>query len=188
MARMAISGIRIIGRGEAMDDRGEHLDLYEQVDRVVRKGTFWVPLRRIYTPTALVQSVYVSVVEALARRSTPIREIGAFIRGVLTRKRAAFLRRERGRKGRRRREDLPPDLPGSGVEPVELVGLAEEDRRLARAIESLPERQRELIRLLYVEKRKKKDAAGELGVSPKTVHRDLVAALESLRDRLGEPA
>lgn len=57
--------------------------------------------------------------------------------------------------------------------------------KLERAIESLPEKQKEVFLLNRIEKKKYKEIAGQLGISVKAVEKRMHLALVEMRNKIG---
>ncbi|MCX7717973.1 MAG: sigma-70 family RNA polymerase sigma factor [Candidatus Sumerlaeaceae bacterium] len=68
--------------------------------------------------------------------------------------------------------------------PREVAAIQEETEQLRAALLRLPEPQRELVQMHYLNQMSKVDMANRLGVHPSTVGRQLAAALEALRQAL----
>ena len=106
--------------------------------------------------------------------------------------------------GRARKPDpvsldgMRPDetsAPGSGI--AALAAEARADRTqtslppvppeiVARVMEALPEKERDLVRLCYLENMKYREAAGKLGISPNSVGPTLARALGRMQKSLAE--
>lgn len=78
------------------------------------------------------------------------------------------------------------DAPLSRFLGFDEAGFADFERRdqLARAMEALDERQREVLRQRYFENRTQRDVAGRMNLSQMTVSRVERAALELLKEKL----
>jgi RNA polymerase sigma factor (sigma-70 family) len=77
-------------------------------------------------------------------------------------------------------EELPDE-----DEPEDLVARDSERRFVARALDALPPRQREILRLYYGEGSSHAQIAEHLGVSERVVKRDIIKAYATLRLDLG---
>lgn len=150
-------------------------------------------------PSDVVQE---SLVEAAARLSEYVRDrplpFYPWLRRIATDRLADVGRRHlhAGRRSVEREE--PPGLPGESV--VELVDRllaphsgpsarlrrAERRDRVRLALESLPERDRDVLVLRYLEDLSTADAAAVLGIGEGAVKMRLVRALQRLRDVLDE--
>jgi RNA polymerase sigma-70 factor (ECF subfamily) len=77
-------------------------------------------------------------------------------------------------------------LPAPEPNPSEVAISDETRRRIWRAFRSLPERQREVFVLRYIEDCPTDQVASELGLHPGTVKRHLFRAIRRMRDALTE--
>ncbi len=95
--------------------------------------------------------------------------------------------KSRLRRARAQRRDVGREQPlSAGQEPlelstpIELFARAEGQARLLSAISRLPERENRVVRMRLLQQRTQADVAQELGLSPATISRTLVSALESI--------
>ena len=79
-------------------------------------------------------------------------------------------------KGRRHQVDLPPDAASGGAERAAIDRM-----ELARLLESLPRRQREVVVMRYLADRSEADTAEALGTSVGSVKRHAHRGLATLR-------
>ena len=79
-------------------------------------------------------------------------------------------------KGRRTQIELPPDVASAGAERAALDRM-----ELARLLESLPKRQREVVVMRYLADRSEADTAEALGTSVGSVKRHAHRGLATLR-------
>ncbi|MBK9519609.1 MAG: sigma-70 family RNA polymerase sigma factor [Anaeromyxobacter sp.] len=82
----------------------------------------------------------------------------------------------------------PEAAADRGPGPEELAGRAQALRRLSASLSELPQRSREALLLSRVEGLTHLAISRSLGVSPKTVERDIVSALRHCATRLAEPS
>lgn len=131
----------------------------------------------------LVQATFVALPEAAARW-TPESSARGFVLGVALR----HARRERRRFFRRlalwRARSADLDLPTEGPDPERSVADREDLARLQRALQALPEAQRETLLLVEVEGLKGEDAAHAMGIPVNTVWTRLHHARNALRASL----
>lgn len=150
-------------------------------------------------PSDVVQE---SLVEAAARLDDYVRDrplpFYPWLRRIVS-DRLIDAARKHLRAGRRSIErEEPAGLPGESVvelaerllapnsAPSARLRRAERSDRVRVALESLPERDREVLVLRYLEDLSTADAAAVLGVGEGTVKMRLLRALQRLRDALGE--
>lgn len=80
------------------------------------------------------------------------------------------------------------DLPGEDLPPDELVDRHRTLRAIRLALATLPPRHREVFHLHVVDDLSYRAISTRLGVSTKTVERDMIGAREYCRDRLASTA
>ncbi|RZS63129.1 RNA polymerase sigma factor [Xylanimonas ulmi] len=147
-----------------LGDRGAHALLeYRQgrtqaLTALVHEATplLWHTVRAQGVDRDTADDVVQSVWAALVRNAHTIAEPHAVLKWLLvTARRAAWEAVRRSREDQRRRADLPDDAPDSPVTlrdpqpgPDAHVLTAERDRAVWRALERLPERCQELLRLV----------------------------------------
>ncbi len=133
----------------------------------------------------LVQTIFLAL-PAAARGFDGIGSPRSFVLGV------AFqhLRRERRRVFRRftlwRARENELDRPSAPCDPERLAGDRQDLRRLQRALDALPEAQRETFLLVEVEGLKGEEVAGIMEVPVNTVWTRLHHARKALREALSE--
>lgn len=79
------------------------------------------------------------------------------------------------------------DIPADSPDPAEVAAGREELAELARALDDLPERRREMFRLARLQGVPHRDIAARYGVSTRTVEKELLKAMEYCAIRLQRP-
>lgn len=91
-------------------------------------------------------------------------------------------------KSRRTRQRLlntrQSDCAAAPAAPDEVLEQEHLSERVQRAIQELPERRREVFSLAYLQGFSYAEVAEIMGISPKTVHNQMSAALSQLREAL----
>ena len=129
----------------------------------------------------LVQATFAAAVEAWAQfegRSSPY----TWLYSILLR----LARRERERSLRGPQAVDSFELPAGGADPAEGAVLKEETQALRECLHELPEGQREVLVLFYLESMRYRDIAEAMGVPIGTVKSRLYAAKQELARRLRE--
>lgn len=137
----------------------------------------------------VVQEAFVKVLEGLSALEDPER-FQAWLRHVVRTTSLDHLRRRKvvGRSA----EALPGEddesqpLPAPGLEPEDVLEQAELRARVREEIASLPESQREVVYLKYLEGMSYEEIADVTGLTINTIESRLFRARASLRKRLAE--
>jgi len=136
----------------------------------------------------VLQTAYVRVISGKARfkgRST----FRTWFFGVIRRVSQEHGRRRRTLESRSRPLDLVPELPARDrPEPVETLAAAETGRRLREALDRLPDRQREVLHLVFYEGLTVSEAAGVMGVSVGSARTHYARGKDRMREWLSEEA
>jgi len=165
-----------------MDD-----DLYRQLENYARKlmsGPRWLDSGREIEPRDLVQDAIVGLLAA-ERRGTEVLNTAAWLTSTI-RNRVRDLARKSLRKGMSERMDVEvsDELQDSRcTSPEAAAGLAEWKAAVTSAIQGLPERQREVIRL-YVKGLSVSEIAQRLGITADAVRQGLFKARRRLEPYL----
>ena len=120
--------------------------------------------------------VFRALLEGALLRYRPSASLGAYVRGIARRRTLDLCRRRsvRGLPWLEPAEDLP--------DPLE---VAERHERLREALRSLPEREREALRLFHLDSLSYREIAQRLSLPPEQVGVILLRARELLKSRLG---
>ena len=116
----------------------------------------------------------------ILRRFRPGASLGTYLHMVARNRTISLLRRR-----------APSGVPWLGgvseaEDPAALALAAERRQRLGEALESLPEREAELLDLFYLKALSYREISARTGVPPEQVGVGLLRAREHLRARLGE--
>jgi RNA polymerase sigma-70 factor (sigma-E family) len=125
----------------------------------------------------VVHDVFAGLLKTRSLRDTDA-ALGYLRRGVVNRSRSA-LRRRRTARAYTPPHDSPPDGPD------DLAVLSEEHRTVLAALETLPERQREVVVLRYWSDLSEAEIADAMGISRGTVKSTASRALAALEQRMG---
>lgn len=171
---------------DALVIRGLRSDDPETLRRLME--TFWTPLlgfaRRLLAGSAEPEEMVQTAFVRLWSRRSELAEDGSLKALLFTIVRNACLDELRKRTRRTRAEGAarPPATPRT---PYEDTHGAELQRLAAAAVARLPERRREVFRLVREEGLSYSDAAQVLGLSPQTVANHMCLAMADLRTWLG---
>jgi RNA polymerase sigma-70 factor (ECF subfamily) len=136
----------------------------------------------------VLQTAYVRVISGKARfegRSA----FRTWFFGVIRRVSQEHGRRRRNRESRTRELELVPELESPRVgEPVDAVVAAETGRVLQAALEQLPDRQKEVLHLVFYEGLSVSEAAEVMGVSVGSARTHYARGKDRMRELLSEEA
>jgi RNA polymerase sigma factor (sigma-70 family) len=167
----------LLRRFTAVGDEGAFAALVRRHGPMVRELS-----RRLLGPGPDVDDAFQAVFLVLACQARSVRtrqSLAGWLYGVAYR---TALRARRDAARRRRREDRPP--PPGPADPAEQAAWRELCAALDAELCRLPEGQRAALVLCYLEGRTRDQAAGQLGLSVRTLGRRLVLGREQLRARL----
>jgi len=102
----------------------------------------------------------------------------------MARNRALRHLRDERRRACKRAEQLPKTPPIEPLSPDDHVASRQLETLLARWLDELPERQREVLVLSRWHGLSHREIARVMGISPRTVNNHMLRALETLRRRL----
>ncbi len=127
----------------------------------------------------IVQETFISA----CRHLGSLREDGKFgswLFGIAHQKCIQYWRRHR-RDQERRQEQFPEDLPAQGADPAEWLIRQEQEEAFLRLVKELPEGQRSVLLLRFIEEFSIDDIASITGLPPGTVKSRLHYAKHALR-------
>jgi RNA polymerase sigma-70 factor (ECF subfamily) len=167
----------------ARDDPAHFTSLYERH----RDPIYWYLRTRVARDedaADLTQQVFLRALERLHQYQERKGSFAAWLFGIARHAATNFYRRPEITNW----EFLPPDLLATETDPTEAEVLQRERRaRIARLLESLAVRKRELIVLRFVSGLTIPDIAAVLGKSPEATRKELRRTLHTLKERYDDP-